>query len=209
MKKLLISGLVLGFWFSGAASAAFVAPDSATVLAGGTLSGYDVNDTINGSGLDVHNETGVMNYPSLTQSYFSQPGTSATVNYGFNSAIDVGAFYLWNGGSNTYNGYGIKDFTLEFFSGATSLGSTGTLTASALPNNQPSYAAEVFSGFLFSNVTDIQLQVANTYGTSYVSVNEVGFDTSPVPVPAAVWLFGSGLIALLGLKRKNKALITA
>jgi len=207
MKKILISGFVLGFWFSGIASAAFVVPDSATVLTGGTLNGYTIDDTINGSGLDVHNETGVMNYPFLTDSYFSEYGTSANINYSFNSAIDVGAFYLWNGGTKTYDGYGIKDFVLEFFNGTTSLGSTSTLTATALPNDQPSYAAEVFSGFQFSNVTDIQLQVANTYGTSYVSINEVGFNTSPVPVPAAVWLFGSGLIALLGLKRKNKALL--
>jgi hypothetical protein len=28
---------------------------------------------------------------------------------------------------------------------------------------------------------------------------------APVPVPAAVWLFGSGLVGLLGLKRRNQA----
>lgn len=30
-------------------------------------------------------------------------------------------------------------------------------------------------------------------------------DTSPVPVPAAVWLFGSGLVGLAGIARRRKA----
>mgnify|MGYP005733338927 FL=1 len=29
---------------------------------------------------------------------------------------------------------------------------------------------------------------------------EFVFDTTPVPVPAAVWLFGSGILALMGLR---------
>ena len=67
MKKILATGLTIGLLFSGAASAAsaaFVAPDSATVLVGGTLNDpyYSINNTIDGSGLNVHNETGVLNY---------------------------------------------------------------------------------------------------------------------------------------------------
>ncbi|MCW8923409.1 MAG: VPLPA-CTERM sorting domain-containing protein [Gammaproteobacteria bacterium] len=31
------------------------------------------------------------------------------------------------------------------------------------------------------------------------------FDTNPVPVPAAVWLFGSGLLGLVGVARRKKA----
>ena len=47
---------------------------------------------------------------------------------------------------------------------------------------------------------------------SYASANgaggEVWFDNvsvSAVPVPAAVWLFGSGLIGLAGFARRKKA----
>lgn len=32
----------------------------------------------------------------------------------------------------------------------------------------------------------------------------MGFNTSPVPVPAAVWLFSSGLIGLLGIARRRQ-----
>ena len=36
-------------------------------------------------------------------------------------------------------------------------------------------------------------------------LNNLTFEASPVPVPAAVWLFGSGLMALVGVSRRKKA----
>lgn len=33
----------------------------------------------------------------------------------------------------------------------------------------------------------------------------VSIDTSPIPVPAAVWLFGSGLLGLIGVARRKKS----
>ena len=40
-------------------------------------------------------------------------------------------------------------------------------------------------------------------GVSQFYINEIGF--SAVPVPAATWLFGSGLIGLIGIARRKKA----
>jgi hypothetical protein len=34
-----------------------------------------------------------------------------------------------------------------------------------------------------------------------------GNSTSPVPLPAAVWLFGSGLMGLVGVSRRRKAAV--
>ena len=31
------------------------------------------------------------------------------------------------------------------------------------------------------------------------------FEVTPVPVPAAVWLFGSGLLGLIGVAKRKKA----
>lgn len=43
-------------------------------------------------------------------------------------------------------------------------------------------------------------------GTPYSEVWNVSFtETSAVPVPAAVWLFGSGLVGLAGVARRRKA----
>ncbi|MDH5189857.1 MAG: VPLPA-CTERM sorting domain-containing protein [Gammaproteobacteria bacterium] len=42
-------------------------------------------------------------------------------------------------------------------------------------------------------------------GAAYVEVLKVDIMSSPVPVPAAVWLFGSGLVGLAGIARRRKA----
>lgn len=38
-------------------------------------------------------------------------------------------------------------------------------------------------------------------GSQYIGLDNVS--VSAVPVPAALWLFGSGLIGLIGMKRKS------
>jgi len=42
-------------------------------------------------------------------------------------------------------------------------------------------------------------------GFGWINGEEHAFLASPIPVPAAVWLFGSGLIGLIGLARRKKA----
>ena len=46
--------------------------------------------------------------------------------------------------------------------------------------------------------------VGNYEGSGRLYDN-VNFDVAPIPVPAAVWLFGSGLIGLVGVARRRKA----
>ncbi len=40
-------------------------------------------------------------------------------------------------------------------------------------------------------------------GNEVFGIDNVSFQTSAVPVPAAVWLFGSGLIGLIGMRKKT------
>ena len=88
--------------------------------------------------------------------------------------------------------------------------------------------ATVFSGVLLggvymaSTVDDVPVSLATAFG----GVDSIGvwtlhiedaigvdsgvlgswsLDITPVPVPAAVWLFGSGLIGLVGIARRKKA----
>ena len=64
------------------------------------------------------------------------------------------------------------------------------------------------SSSTFTFVTDFTAIVAgNSYAIEFGSVTgEVyGVDLAPIPVPAAVWLFGSGLIGLVGVARRKKA----
>ena len=211
MKTQLVLGLVFGLLISSSAGAAFVAPDNAVALVGGDYGGYhDVGNLIDGSGLSVHNETGVLagtiDANDNTAFYPTILNQTGTLNFTFNAPLNISGFYLWSAvhqGSQTNRG--IQDFTLEFFNGANSLGVTSLMTATQYATNQPTYGSESFSGFYFTDVTGVNLNVLSNYGDGfYYSAHEVGFDTvSAVPVPAAVWLFGSGLIGLFGLRRKK------
>ena len=56
------------------------------------------------------------------------------------------------------------------------------------------------------------MQESTTYSTTYESTHTARIDTgsylvraSVVPIPAAVWLFGSGLISLVGFARRKKS----
>ena len=48
-------------------------------------------------------------------------------------------------------------------------------------------------------------RVSNAPGYDLNIVSSAGAPISPIPVPAAVWLFGSGLIGLIGIARNKKS----
>lgn len=66
----------------------------------------------------------------------------------------------------------------------------------------PQYAA----GMAFTPVQARYLRISATGGDHHYSVGEVQAFGSPVPIPAAAWLFGSGLAGLMGVaRRRNRA----
>jgi len=64
------------------------------------------------------------------------------------------------------------------------------------------------TGFYDSNTGDFELTWVNHSGSGWlhkdITVTLSGYLTT-VPVPAAVWLFGSGLLGLVGVARRKKA----
>jgi len=66
-----------------------------------------------------------------------------------------------------------------------------------------------FAGTFFDTTSSVQIlfnsyDLADLAGSAYSAVPfSGGLVTAPVPVPAAVWLLGSGLLGLIGLRRKN------
>ncbi|ODB87925.1 hypothetical protein A3193_03240 [Candidatus Thiodiazotropha endoloripes] len=72
---------------------------------------------------------------------------------------------------------------------------TNNITGSLNPRNfDPTkhYYAFLAGGSLLPTTIDIQLDISD------------GNDVSAVPVPAAVWLFGSGMIGLLSVNRRKR-----
>ena len=60
--------------------------------------------------------------------------------------------------------------------------------------------------------TDVRLTIQNTLTAETLASGEIAFiqkkfslAVPQVPVPAAVWLFGSGLLGLIGMARRKKA----
>lgn len=120
-----------------------------------------------------------INGPAVTVA--SQSGGSATLNF-------TGWYWDWNG---------VNDIQLY----EPSLGDTGiaTLTcSSASCSNTSSYTLD-YTGH-------IEIGGPAGFGGEQYSLHLEGQIASPVPVPAAVWLFGSGLAGVVAMARRRKRL---
>jgi hypothetical protein len=62
------------------------------------------------------------------------------------------------------------------------------------------------ANFAWSFLTDFGLQTDSLKTDGGYAIAVRNGDVAPIPVPAAAWLFGSGLLGLLGLRR-NKAFV--
>jgi hypothetical protein len=43
------------------------------------------------------------------------------------------------------------------------------------------------------------------FGLKFMGIDDVTYSTAVVPVPTAIWLFGSGLVGLLGVAKRRLA----
>ena len=109
-------------------------------------------------------------------------GATATYLY----SVDQTEFSLMWGSPDTYN-------TLEFFNNG---GSVFSVVGTAV---QP----PVSSGFVNVSVTDLVFDKV-VFSSADDSFEYAKLSHSPIPIPAAVWLFGSGLLGLVGIARRNK-----
>jgi hypothetical protein len=72
-------------------------------------------------------------------------------------------------------------------------------------------SANTFAGYAFLMRADGQrtlIDISATGHSDYVATDAAAYTSiglaAPVPVPAAVWLFGSGLLGLVGVGRRKK-----
>ena len=79
----------------------------------------------------------------------------------------------------------------------------GTTTRISYLNVPYAIPSTVYSaGINLTNGPDRFLLVSNQTYIAYENTGFTVWESSPVPLPAAVWLLGAGLIGLAGLKRK-------
>jgi hypothetical protein len=111
-------------------------------------------------------------------------------------------------GSNAILATGsISDFMLSVGSTITGLFTSGAGTYNITGDIVTIDAFFTGGGFVFSGFTgnsDINFgSISITPGSSSLDLSGDTLDFTPVPVPAAVWLFGSALIALTGFRRSK------
>jgi hypothetical protein len=154
-----------------------------------TVATEDFTDSVLNTGVSV-----VSNNGSVTGGEWQDVITSTgTTTFSFASGI-FGFGGDWDLAGPGGQGTGII-VTLTLLAGGTEV----------LTTEIPRTLAGTFWGFV-SDVafTDVLLTMGTqATGIETFHMDNMVYSASPVPVPAAVWLFGSGLLGLLGLKRKK------
>jgi len=163
---------------------------------------WDGNDTtvVNGDPLGHDNWTlNVAGGPSLLNTTFSNgnpagqaysPSPGATsCNPGYNAVMPAGVYNPMTGASECYSlGYTFTDSTVT----NEAMDSVYELTFT--------FAHADSSILLNFGANGLQSLADESWGLDNVRVQ-----VSAVPIPAAVWLFGSGLLGLIGVARRKKA----
>ncbi len=219
MKKSCSSGILFACVFvsisSASVNAAMILQAESVTSGTPLLGGFDISNMINQNNLSIGYVSGVSDfdaYLSLNPTdgntssdivAFEEGATPVEMIFDLGDAYRVASFALWNRGEPDQ---GVKDFALYasndvLFSTSTLL---GNFTATAELGNAQSTEAEVFS-FAPTSAAFIRMDVTSNYGSCCVSLDEVAFKASAVPVPAAIWLLFSGLLGLVGVASGKKA----
>jgi len=197
-------------FFSSAIQAATVHPVSYELQNGSSGSYHYWDDSYTGSGnnqVDGASLTGGLGDLTdgviATQSWNQVEGShgpyvgwlykNPTVNFHFGSVTNINSITVY---ADDANGFGGVASPLSITINGTNFSVSDPVTSDPL--------ALTFDN-LGLNTADVDITFYRR--SAWVFVSEVSFDgASAVPVPAAAWLFGSGLLGLIGLSRKKASL---
>jgi hypothetical protein len=226
-KVFVLSSLVLGLSSTSAYSATiadWTFETSAPVTAGPI--GPEM-----GAGSALGNHAGIATYSSPAgngSSHSFSSNTWAVGDYYQFSVSTLGYAGISLSWDQTSSGTGPRDFQMAYSTNGTSF--TNAATYSVLANAAPNAPWNVTTSsalykyvFDLSSITGLNNQssiyfrlIDNTTvsagggsvaagGTDRVDNFIVSGNSSPVPLPAAIWLLSSGLTGLIGIGRKRKA----
>jgi len=113
---------------------------------------------------------------------------------------DLTGFFYWVGSGNQTGAFGRENFTGTLFS-------DNTLQLNGIEIVSPSnrIIRGIYSGILSASGTEILNGRWGPLGPDGAGIPGSWSAVQTVPVPAAAWLFGSGLIGLLTLARRKSS----
>jgi hypothetical protein len=155
--------------------------DNVAGTAGGNFSQYIAGGDLSGFGGSIDNN-GVMN--------FSMPG-----RFGAIDGPTGGVVGPWNFDSNTT--------LLNGFTTGSVTGTPGTINGVACTGSAGSYSCTLVSGGAVGPAWGT-FNGNPYYEVWKINLTRLGDATTVIPIPAAVWLFGSGLLGLVGVARRKK-----
>lgn len=158
---------------------------------GGTTSGYGPNSSGEGIASESRN-FGAYN-----------PNGSWTLTLSFDQAVLGAGLYV----IDLFNGLGNRTTTLAAYDG---MNGTGNLLSTA---SAPAYNFQLYNKLFLGVAQDGGAAAIHSvvftnpypyYGDG-IALDDIRFATAAVPVPAAAWLLGSGLLGLIGVARRKAA----
>jgi hypothetical protein len=138
--------------------------------------------------------TGGNGYDGTTDSGYNITSPNSELAYMYNVNLGLKDLYSTSGVIQT--NYGILGNGI--YGGQANVGLVNNLQSLAYWSNADSFGA----GWYFRTYDGAQLTTSYLGNQFYAWAVRPG-DVSAVPVPGAVWLFGSGLMGLLGLRRRG------
>lgn len=169
--------------------------------AGGASFSFEATGGNGGGYLQMDNTSAV--WGGVAISTEDPTGTPLSV---FGATAGVNNTFLWDmkAISGPGGGSGIK---IEYWSDTGFLSTTGDHAfASTTDWSSYSFTETADAAATRMIVVLLGINADSVMGYDNVCVNDCSAPPPAVPVPAAVWLFGSGLLGLVGVARRKKAL---
>ncbi len=199
-----IAGTVM---YTASVFSAVIIPQDVSLLSGTYSNSTPLSKMIDGSGLSdpslsadlltvTHNSADANEARLFTSS-------SASVRLDLGGLRDIEEVFFWNTNTISSNDVSVinysflgSDLSIIFNSGNISV--PGPLSLNQMPSN-------LYSPGLVENVNFVDVTFTRRSGGSSFAPGEVRFTgtVSSIPVPAAVWLFASGLLGLIGFVKRN------
>ncbi len=124
------------------------------------------------------------------------PGTYTVTPIGVADGGAYNAWSAWNDPDRWVNNYSLSSSEFEAYTMQD--GVEYTTDTMALAN-------ALSTSFTLTSTTDVNFYIWDSYYLD--NLGGISLNISSVPVPAAAWLFGSGLIGLIGVARRSRARI--